>query len=154
MASRGFVSKHVASHHIAPRRFWMVGLLTVLAAVVANFMVDALALNIFHISAAFLPLQLAGVVLSTAVGVAGAVLVFALVSRYTKRPIRTFWMIAIFVLAVSFIPIVALLLNPGSIAGTTTLAAVVLMALHLVAASITLGSLTAFVPEKYVQPSF
>ncbi|HEV2661523.1 MAG TPA: DUF6069 family protein [Ktedonobacteraceae bacterium] len=145
MASQGFT--HSSYHGIAIARIWWIGLLAIVAAVIVNAVIDVVALSIFHVSAAFSPLQWLGVALSTAIGVAGAVGVFALVTRFAQRPIRAFWLIATIALLITFVPDIAILLNPSSIVGTTPLAVGALMTMHLTAAAITVGLLTTLTHE-------
>lgn len=75
----------------------------------------------------------------TAVGVIGATVVYAVIRRRSDNPNRTFAIVAVVVLLVSFVPdIVAL---PG-MPGATTAAIVVLMAMHVTTAGIAYGVLT------------
>ncbi|MDQ2887775.1 MAG: hypothetical protein M3Y39_17015 [Chloroflexota bacterium] len=48
---------------------------------------------------------------------------------------------------VTFVPDIAILLNPSSIVGTTPLAVGALMVMHLAAAAITVGTLTTLTYE-------
>jgi hypothetical protein len=59
----------------------------VAGAAAANALVSVAAVTLFGISAGFLPLQVGPVVSFTVVGVLGAVVVFALVARFSRRPV-------------------------------------------------------------------
>jgi hypothetical protein len=127
------------------RKIWWVGLLAVLASVVANLLVRAVGLALIDAPADFVPLQGPGaVILFTSVQVLAAVIVFAIVARFARRPYRTFTLIAWVALFLSFIPDILLLLNPGAMPmGTPTPgAAALLMSMHVVAFAITLFMLT------------
>ena len=80
-------------------RPFIVGVLTIAAAVVADLLVRALAFAIWPISPTFLPLQVRLVSVFAAVLVGGGVLVYALVVRFSRHPARTFTMIALIAIA-------------------------------------------------------
>jgi hypothetical protein len=67
-------------------------------------------------------------------GAVGAAVIFAVIGRFTRRPIRLFWGIAAVGLLLSFLPI-ALAGATGSSAGT-------LAPMHVVAAATNVGLLT------------
>lgn len=122
------------------RLLW-VGPLAIAAAVVANVLVRTVAVALFDVSPEFPPLALEPTVVFTVVGVLGAVLVFALVVRFARRPVRLFRRIALVVLLLSFVPNV-LLLVPSSVPGATVPAVVTLMFEHVVAWAVSVGILT------------
>src|SRR5918998_6224770 len=113
------------------RLLW-VGPLAVLASVIANVLVSITAVALVGISPEFEPLHLRPVIGFTAVGVLGAVIVFALVARFSRRPVRLFRRIALVVLLLSFLPDLSLLLIASPYAGTTAQSVVVLMLMHVV----------------------
>ncbi len=122
------------------RLLW-VGPLAIAAAVVANVLVRTVAVVLFDVSPGFPALALGPTVVFTVVGVLGAVLVFALVARFARRPVRLFRRIALVVLLVSFVPNVLLLLS-DSVAGATVPAVGTLMFEHVVAWAVSVGILT------------
>jgi hypothetical protein len=75
--------------------------------------------------------QVAG---ASVAGVVGAVVIFAVISRFTRRPIRIFMGVAAVGLLLSFLPI-ALAGATGSSAGTLAI-------MHVVAAATNVGLLT------------
>jgi uncharacterized membrane protein YhaH (DUF805 family) len=78
--------------------------------------------------------------ISTFVLVTGAVLVFALVSRFTAKPIRTYQIIAFVFLLLSFLPDIA---YPQShMRGANWPNAVALMVMHVVAYGICVSMLS------------
>ena len=68
----------------------------------------------------------------TVVGVLGAVIVFALVARFARRPVRLFRRIALVVLLLSLVPDLSLLTS-SPYADTTVQSVLVLMLMHVVA---------------------
>ena len=131
---------------VSGRRLLWVGPLAIIAAVVANQIVHLLALSLFKISPEFPPLQVGPPIAFTIMGVLGAVIVFAVVGRLSRRPIRLFRMIALIVLALSFIPDIALLAT-GAMPGTSPVAVGTLAAMHVVAWAIAVWMLTTLARE-------
>jgi uncharacterized membrane protein YhaH (DUF805 family) len=108
------------------------------AATVANLLVRALAIAALDIPMPeFEPLAVRAVILSTLGGVIAAGIAFAVTVRRARNPRRTYLMVAAAALVLSFIPPLQLGLadppeNPGTDAGSVG----TLMAMHLVAAAI------------------
>ena len=129
-----------ASSHVPMGRLLRMGLVALVASVVANLIVRALLLAVLDISPAFPPFQVGAIAFFTALGAIGATLVFALISRFAARPVRTFQIVALVVLILSIIPNIAAALNPASapfpFPGVTATAMLALMLLHLVAAAV------------------
>ena len=118
------------------RRLLWVGPLTVVTVAVASVIVRTISVALFDITPDFQPLTLGPVVVSSVVGALGATLVFAVVGRFARRPIRLFRIIAVVVLVLSFLnPVVAL-----SDAGLLMILTLEFM--HVVAAAISVGLLT------------
>ena len=72
------------------------------------------------------------VIATTMYLVIGTITLF-IVARFSKKPARTYWIIASIGLALSFIPSVLLAMNPESQPGTTNAGMAVLAAQHVVA---------------------
>lgn len=89
-----------------------------------------------------LPLTPGSAVLFTVLEVLGAVVVFALVARFSRRTILLFGRVAPAALLVTLVPDVVLLVVP-SIPGTTVPGALTLMAEHIAAWAVSVGVLTA-----------
>jgi Family of unknown function (DUF6069) len=127
------------------RLLW-VGPLTIIAAVVANVAFVTVTNPLFGVPPDFPALTREAVAAFTAVGVLLAVVVFALVARFARRPISLYRRIAIVALMLSFIPDLALLLIPGPIP-VRVREVVLLMATHVVAAAVTIGLLSSLTRE-------
>ena len=84
-------------------------------------------------------------------------IVFALVARFARNPIRTYHIVAFAALLISFVPDLLLLLNPAgapppggppAVGGITVVNVAALMILHVVAYAISVGLLTTLTREK------
>ncbi len=129
-----------AVSHEELRRLLWVGPLTVVAAVAGVLIVRVIGVGIVHPSPAFPHLAWLPPLFFTAFLVIGAVLVFALVARFSKRPYRTYFVISVVVLLLSFVPDAA---EPiyALVPRANWPNAVLLMVLHVVAWGITVGLL-------------
>ena len=122
-------------------RLWRVGLLTILVAVIMNTLISLLAKALFPVAPTFMPLQATGFIPSTVIGVTGAVIVFALIIRWAKNPVRMFQRVAVTVLIISLIPdllLPSLQLYPG----TTFPEVGALLLMHIATACICIGILS------------
>lgn len=131
---------------VSLKRLLWAGPLAIVAAVVANFIVRALALAVLNIPADFMPLQSPAFLPFTVVGLLGAILAFAIIGRVSKRPVRTFQIVSVVVLILSFLPDIGLFATGAP--GATLPAVVVLMLMHVVAAAIVVWVLTRFAVER------
>ena len=112
------------------------GLAAVLA-VLANVGL-VLGVGVLDIDPGFRALTVPPVALLSALGAGGATVVYWLLRRYASDPDRTFVRVAAGVLLISFVPDVALLaVDPAA----TPLAVVVLVAMHVVVAVVSVGLL-------------
>jgi hypothetical protein len=113
------------------RRLLWVGPLAVFASVIGVLIVRMIAVAILQPNPQPMSLSWGPPIIFTVVLVAAAVVVFALVARFIKNPIRTYQMIALVVLILSFLPDVA---YAGSqMPGASWPVAIVLMIMHIVA---------------------
>jgi hypothetical protein len=117
-------------------RLLRVGLLAPLLSASANALVLEIASSVF--GPVVIPpdetMTIGRVVVASAGGAVGAVVLFAASRRYARRPIRVFQGVAAAGLLLSFIPIV--------MAGATGSSAGALATMHTVAAAISVGILT------------
>ncbi len=128
------------------KKLWTVGPLTVVAAVIGVLIVRALAMMILPppyapgLEMIMIPIVLT-VILCTA-----AVVVFALVARFTKSPIKTYIIISTVFLFISFIPDIMVVSAPMPGAGWPY--SITLMIMHVVAGVITVYMLIAMTSKK------
>ncbi|MFC5278512.1 DUF6069 family protein [Halorubrum rubrum] len=123
-----------------PVRGGLAAVLAVLANAVLVLGVDALG-----IAPAFRPLTIPPVAFLSALGAGGATVVYWLLDRYVSSADRTFVRLAAGVLLLSFVPDVALLaIDPAA----TPLAVVVLMAMHVVVAAVSVWVLVSWRAEQ------
>ena len=121
-------------------RFALVGLGTVAAAVLANVLVYAVGSAVVGYDPRFLPLaNVSGAIIFTIVPAIVAVLLYAILLRFARRPARVFAIIAAVVFVVTLIPDFTLIpAAPGATAGQTA----ILVLMHVVAAGVIVGLLT------------
>jgi Family of unknown function (DUF6069) len=116
-------------------RLLAVGAGTVLVTTIVNVLLALALAGSLQVPSGFTPLRPSSVASLTVAGVAGAVVVFALLVRFTPSPVRTFRAVAAVGLVVSW-------LAPLSVwafhafPGTSGPAVLSLMTLHLVAAGL------------------
>ncbi len=122
------------------KRFALVGLGTIGAALVANLVVYAVGGAVVGYDPRFLPLATAGgTVFFTLVPAVIAVLLYALLLRFARSPERVFTIVAVVVFVVTLIPDFTVIPTvPGVSAGQTA----VLLVMHLVAAVVIVRMLT------------
>src|SRR5687768_8881444 len=135
-------SAPAASRSVSRGRFALVGLATVAAAVIANLLVYALGSVIVGYDPQFIILANAsGTILFTVVPAIVAVLLYAVLMRFSGNPARIFTNIAVVVLIVSLIPDLTYIPSvPGATSGQTA----ILMVMHVVAAGVIVWMLTNF----------
>lgn len=130
---------------VAPRafswgRFALVGLGTVVAAVLANLLVFLIGSVVVGYDPQFVVLaNVSGTILFTVVPAVVAVLLYAALIRFTSNPARIFTNIAVVVLIISLIPDLTYIPTvPGASTGQTA----ILMLMHVVAAVVIVSMLT------------
>ena len=128
------------------KKLWWAGPLTVLAAIIGVLIVRVIAMAI--LSAPYAPgLAMAMIpIVLTLVLCTGAVLVFALVGRFAKNPVRTYIIISAVFLVISFLPDIAVASAPFPGAGWPY--SITLMIMHVVAGFITVYMLIKLTAAK------
>ena len=121
------------------RKLWWIGPLTVLASIVGVLIVRVISVAILQPDPEPMALGWMAPIVFTLVLCVGAVLVFALVARFAKNPIRTYQIIAFVVLLLSFWPDFVFATAP--IPGANWPNAIALMVMHVVAWAITVQML-------------
>lgn len=139
-------SAPVASSAVSRGRFALVGLGTVAAAVIANLLVSALGSAVVGYDPGFIVLANAsGTILFTVVPAIVAVLLYAVLMRFSGNPARVFTNIAVVVLIVSLIPDLTYIPSvPGATSGQTA----ILMLMHVVAAGVIVSMLTTLTRSR------
>jgi hypothetical protein len=112
-----------------------VGTLTVLVSTIANVLVASALASWLQVPSVFTPLRTPSVASFTIVGVTGAVLVFALLTRLRPNPVPAFRQVAAVGLVISWAPDL-LVWATRAFPGTTGPAVLSLMTLHVVAAGL------------------
>ena len=122
------------------RRLLWVGPLTILASILGVLIVRVIAVAILQPDPTPMSLGWVMPVIFTFVLVTGAVLVFALVSRFAATPIRTYQIIAFVFLLISFLPDIGFARSP--MPGANWPNAIALMIMHIVAWGICVSMLS------------
>ena len=117
------------------KKLWWAGPLTVLAAIVGVLIVRAIAMAILPAPYAPGLAMLMLPIILTLILCTGAVLVFALVGRFAKNPVRIYLIISSIFLVISFLPDIAAVSAPFPGAGWPY--SITLMIMHIVAGFIT-----------------
>jgi Family of unknown function (DUF6069) len=136
----------IFSSPIQLKKLWWVGPLTVLASIIGVLAVRAIAMAILPtpygpgLRMIMLPIVLT-LILCTA-----AVIVFALVGRFAKNPVRTYIIISSVFLVISFLPDIRVVHAPFPGAGWPY--SITLMIMHVVAGFITVYMLTKLTTDK------
>ena len=117
--------------------------LAAVAAVAVNVAARALATALFDIPDAFEHLALRAVIVSTLAGVVAGGLVFAVISRFARDPVRTFRIVAVVAVVLSLAaPLSVGLQDPPEYPGTDAAAVGTLMLMHVLTAAIVVLALT------------
>ena len=124
-------------------RVWLAGGAAYVLSLLANALVRVVVKAVFPISPLFLALEeWNGIFFLTFVGVLGATIVFAILTRVTRHAVKLFRGLAVIFLLLSFVPNILMLTTNGP--GATVPAVASLMAMHVVTAIITVGLLTTW----------
>ena len=132
----------MTAERVPAGRLFRVGVLAAVFSAIANVLVLAVASSLF--GPIVIPpneaVTFGQVMAASVTGAAGAAVLFAVIDRFTLRPIRAFWGLAAVGLLLSFLPI--------ALAGVTGSSAGTLASMHVVAAATNVGLLTALVRKR------
>jgi hypothetical protein len=128
------------------RKLWWVGPLTILAAIIGVLIVRAIAMAILPPPYAPGLAVITIPIILTLVLCIGAVLVFALVGRFAKNPVRTYIIISSVFLVISFLPDIAV--ASARMPGAGWPYSITLMIMHVVAGFITVTMLIKLTDVK------
>ena len=129
----------MSTSSIELKKLWWVGPLTVLSAIIGVLIVRTIARMILQPPYAPGLAMIALPIVLTLILCAVAVFVFALVGRFARKPVRTYLIISIIFLLISFLPDIAVASAPFPGAGWPY--AITLMIMHVVAGFITVSLL-------------
>ena len=121
------------------------GPLTIVAAMAANTIIGLIAAALLNPDPGFIPLTVPVPAVFTLFGVLAAVVVYAAMVHFARKPVEQFRKVAMIALVVSFVPDILMLLT-GFNPGTNLANVVVLIVMHVVAWAITVGMLTRLAP--------
>ena len=122
---------------------WVSGLVALVGSVVVNAIIDTIFFPLTGVPDSMMTFKVAGPVgIFTVIGVLGAVVVYAVIRRFSKNPNKLFTWVAAVVLLISFIPDLLVHHLGPMFAAITTGGIVLLMTLHVVCAVVTVVSLT------------
>jgi hypothetical protein len=147
MSSSSYASASPATppERVEMGRLWRVGLLAIVAAAAANAVVWAVVTAVTDIPDEFMPLATVWpAVVFTALFLLVGLAVFALLVRFTRRPITWFWRVAIVALLLSFLTP----LGARGQDGATTAGLLTLEVMHVVAFLVFVPLVTNLVRAK------
>lgn len=145
MASTALTRKQVA-----PRKLVWVGPLTIIIAVIANLIIRVVAVTFLGVPGTFQYLQASYIISSTIIYLLMALFAFVLVSRFARRPIRFYRILALVALCISlFSPVMVL---SGLISAPHMSLAIfgTMIAMHIVSAMIVVGLFTTLTRVSHV----
>ena len=134
---------------VATRKLMWVGPLTIVVVVLLNLVVHTLAISFFGVAASFLYFQIPVVIGSTVSFLLLALLAFVLVGRFSRQPVRIFWIVAGAALLVSFLNPFLLLAGWWlPVAGMNVHIFWTMIVMHMVSALIAVSMLTTHAVER------
>lgn len=133
------------------RRLRWVGLLAMTTSAVVNLSIRAIALALFHLSPRFAPMGIGPVLFWSVLLAFGATVVFGVISRFARRPVRLFLIVAVCIFLLSFVPDLLLAIS-NRFAGTNANTVGTLWSMHIVEAIITIGMLLTLGIEQESEP--
>ena len=139
-------SAQMLSDNISTRRLLWAGPLTIGTVMVANTLVRYVAAAALEPDPGFVPLGPLTPAVFSMLGVLGAVVLLAVVARYSRRPLRQFRRIVLIALPLTWVPDVLLLVT-GQFPGTNIANVAVLMLMHAVAVAFILTMLPSLARE-------
>lgn len=127
---------------VGVKRLATYGFLAALLISAVNGLVRVIALTAFEVPLVF-PLEWGPVIALSAIGAIGATLVYGLIIRVSTRPNRTFTIVAVAVLLLSFVPTLNVYLSPPpELVGTPGSVYATLGVMHVTAAAVIVSVLT------------
>ncbi|MDQ2717380.1 MAG: DUF6069 family protein [Chloroflexota bacterium] len=138
----------ITYEYIALRKLLWIGPLAIVSAVIANLIVRAIAVAFLGVPGTFQYFQPAYIIGSTIIYLLLALLAFALVSRFARRPLRFYRVLALVALLVSFLIPAMPLSGLFPIPGMNVHIFWTMIVMHIVSAVIVVGLLTTLTREQ------
>ena len=139
-------SEQISGPRLDGRRLLWAGPLTMVTVMVANTFVRYVAAATLQPDPAFVPLGPVTPAVFSLLGVLGAVILLAVIARYSRRPLWLFQRVVLIALPITWVPDILLLVT-GGLPGTTPANVLVLMLMHVVAVAFILTLLTRLARE-------
>ena len=133
---------HESHGTIALRKLVWIGPLAIVSTIIANLIVRTLAIAFFAVSGTFQYFQAAYIIGSSIIYLLLALIAFALVSRFARRPIRVYRALACTALLISFLIPALALSGLMPITGMTLPIFWTMIVMHIVSAVIVVTLLT------------
>jgi len=116
-----------------PWALWKIGLVAAIVSAIGNIALMLVTISSLGAAETFIPLTLPPIIIWSFIGAFGAIGVYSLIRKSSATPDRTFTIVAVVVLVLSFIPDIVLVnVSEGPFGGATTGAIVVLMVMHVI----------------------
>jgi Family of unknown function (DUF6069) len=141
----------LARERVAARKLWWVGPVAIVSAALANSLIRTIAVAFFGVSGTFRYFQPAYVTGSTIIYLLLALLAFVVVSRFARRPLRFYRVLAFVALLISFLIPALALSGVMPIAGMNMPIFWTMIVMHVVSAIIVVGLLTTLTREQTEQ---
>jgi Family of unknown function (DUF6069) len=132
---------------VALRKLWWVGPLTIISAALANSMIRTIAVAFFGVPGTFQYFQATYIIGSTIMYLLLALIAIVLVSRFARRPLRFYRVLALVALLVSLLMPALALGGLLPIPGMNVSIFWTMIVMHVVSAVIVVGLLTALTRE-------
>ncbi len=131
------------SRRIPVSRILRAGLTAAVLAAIVNGVISQVARAVLDAPSGFLPLQLPTVLVSTVAFILVGTVVFLVINRFARRPVRVFQVVAVIALLLSFAnPFVIRNSDSERFAGMTGSILVALLLMHIAAAAIAIPILS------------
>lgn len=137
----------LSREHVTLHKLWWVGPLTIISAALANSIIRTIAVALFGVPGTFQYFQPTYIIGSTIIYLLLALIAFALVSRFARRPLRFYRVLAIVALLVSLLMPVMALGGLLPIPGMNVPIFWTMIVMHVVSALIVVGLLSALTGE-------
>ena len=137
---------------VALRKLIWVVPLTIVATAIVNLIIRTIAVASFGVAESFQYLQAGSVIGTSLVFVLLALLAFWLVSRFARRPIQFYRIVALVALVVSYLFPILALVGAFPLAGMTPAIFWTMLVMRTVSAMVIVGLLTTLARESTTQP--